>query len=57
MAGIKHRLKVAAREAFARVVWHSGLHRLFDRLSAPRCLVLYGHCVADDELNGALHPT
>ncbi|MEO1698759.1 MAG: polysaccharide deacetylase family protein [Planctomycetota bacterium] len=56
MAGIKHRLKVAAREAFARVVWHSGLHRLFDRLSGPRCLVLYGHCVADDELNGALHP-
>lgn len=55
MAGLKHRLKGLAREVFARAVWHTGLHRLVDRWSRPRLLILYGHCVADDALNGALH--
>ena len=54
VTGLKHRIKVIARELYARVVWHSGLHRLFDRVSGPRVLVLYGHCVADDALNATL---
>ena len=51
---IKHRLKHAAREVFARVVWHSGLHRLFGSAGGPRLLILYGHCVDQPATNGKL---
>lgn len=51
---IKHRLKGVAREVFARAVWHTGLHRLFDSIGEPRLLILYGHCVDQPATNGTL---
>jgi peptidoglycan/xylan/chitin deacetylase (PgdA/CDA1 family) len=51
---IKHRLKGAAREVFARIVWHTGLHRALDAVGAPRLLILYGHCVDQPATNAAL---
>ena len=54
--GLQHRLKLALRDAFARVVWYSGLTRLTDRLVPPRLTILYGHCVADEAVNGDLAP-
>lgn len=51
---IKHRLKNAAREVYARVVWHTGLHRLFNGAGEPRLLILYGHCVDQPATNGTL---
>lgn len=54
--GVLHTLKRVAREVYARVLWHTGLARLVSRLQAPRLLVLYGHCVADEVVNGALAP-
>ncbi|MEZ6013839.1 MAG: polysaccharide deacetylase family protein [Planctomycetota bacterium] len=53
---MKHRVKAVAREVFARVLWHTGLARLVDRCSPPRLTILYGHCVADEALNGTLAP-
>lgn len=41
----KHRLKLFAREAYARLVFHTGLHVLIDRLSPRRLTILAGHCV------------
>ena len=52
--GLKHRIKAGLRGLYARVLWGSGLHRLVDRLSRPRLLVLYGHCVDQPETNAAL---
>lgn len=52
---MKHALKRALRGTYARVLWHTGLARLFDRCTAPRLTILYGHCVADD-VNGELAP-
>ncbi|QDV06812.1 Polysaccharide deacetylase [Planctomycetes bacterium Poly30] len=51
---IKHRLKGAAREVFARIIWHTGLHRAFDAMGEPRMLILYGHCVDQPATNAAL---
>jgi peptidoglycan/xylan/chitin deacetylase (PgdA/CDA1 family) len=53
---LKHGLKRALRGFYARVLWHTGLARLVDRCSAPRLTILYGHCVADEEVNGELAP-
>ena len=52
--GLKHRMKGRLRGLYARVLWATGLHRLVDRLSRPRLLVLYGHCVDQPATNGAL---
>ena len=52
--GLKHRLKGIAREAYARLVWQTGLHRLIDRASEPRLLILYGHCVDAPATNASL---
>ena len=52
--GLKHRIKSGLRGLYARALWGSGLHRLVDRLSRPRLLVLYGHCVAQPATNGSL---
>ena len=41
----KHRIKGWVRGGFAWTVWHSGLWRLFARWSAPRMIILAGHCV------------
>jgi len=44
--GLKHRIKRAAGEAWARLLFHTGLHAIVDRLMPRRMLVLAGHCVA-----------
>lgn len=51
----RHRLKQVLREVYARVVFHSGAHRLLDRCMPRRLLVLAGHCVATPE-NEVLGP-
>lgn len=43
--GLKHRLKRGVREVYARVVFHTGLHRLIDRIEPRRLTILAGHCV------------
>lgn len=53
---MKHGLKRALRDLYARVLWHTGLARFVDRRAAPRLTILYGHCVADEEINGDLAP-
>ncbi len=42
----KHRLKRFAGEAWARVLFHSGLHAVVNRLMPRRALILAGHCVS-----------
>ncbi len=42
---LKHRLKGWFRICFGRLVWHSGLWRLFDRRMPRRLTILAGHCV------------
>jgi peptidoglycan/xylan/chitin deacetylase (PgdA/CDA1 family) len=43
---LKHRIKRAASEAYARTLFHTGLHAIVDRLMPRRMLVLAGHCVS-----------
>lgn len=43
---LKHKLRRAAGEAYARVLFHTGLHALVDRVMPRRMLVLAGHCVS-----------
>lgn len=52
---VKHKTKVALVGAWSRLAWGSGLARVVDRVREPRLTILYGHCVADPELNGTLH--
>ena len=42
---MKHRLKLWLREAYARLLFHTGLHALVDRAMPRRLLILAGHCV------------
>jgi peptidoglycan/xylan/chitin deacetylase (PgdA/CDA1 family) len=44
---IRHTLKRAVREFYARALFHSGAHVLVNRLMPRRLLVLAGHCVAE----------
>lgn len=53
---LKHRLKLFLRGAYARLLFHTGLHGLVDRLMPRRLTILFGHCVADPEINGFLPP-
>lgn len=55
MANLKHRTKQALVGAWAGATWATGLGRLVDAVRPPRLTILYGHCVADHELNGSLH--
>ena len=41
----KHKLKLFLREAWARFLFHTGLHKLVDRLMPRRLTILAGHCV------------
>jgi len=50
----KHRIKLAVRNLYSRVLFHTGLHRLVDRVMPTRLTILAGHCVADPESNGGL---
>jgi len=43
---LKHRLKMTLREAYARLLFHTGLHALVNRMMPRRLTILAGHCVA-----------
>lgn len=54
---MKHQLKQTVRELYARLLFHTGLHALVNRLVAPRLVILAGHCVAPEsgEHRGGAH--
>ncbi|QDU67388.1 polysaccharide deacetylase family protein [Engelhardtia mirabilis] len=54
MANLKHTLKTNLREVYARVLFHTGLHAVVDRLMPRRMTILFGHCVDQAECNGFL---
>jgi len=43
--GLKHKLKLVLRETYARVLYHTGLCALVDRVMPRRLVILAGHCV------------
>lgn len=43
---LKHKIRRVVGEAYARVLFHTGLHALVDRLMPRRMIVLAGHCVS-----------
>jgi peptidoglycan/xylan/chitin deacetylase (PgdA/CDA1 family) len=45
----KHRLKLALREVYARLLFHTGLHRAAERLAPKRLTILAGHCVTPED--------
>ena len=45
MKVLKHKLKNLVREVYARLLFHTGLHALVDRLMPRRLTILCGHCV------------
>lgn len=51
---MKHKLKLWVRAAYARLLYHTGLHRVVDRMMAPRLTILAGHCVAPTAGNAFL---
>ncbi len=53
---MKHLLKTKLREAYARVLFHTGLHAVVDGLMPRRLTILAGHCVGDPAANGVLPP-
>lgn len=50
----KHTAKLQLKELYARTLYHTGLHRLVDRLMPRRMLILFGHCIEDEAVNGFL---
>lgn len=44
---MKHRIKMGLRELWARLLFHTGLFALVDRLMPRRLVILAGHCVAE----------
>lgn len=54
MSRLKHRLKGLVREAWARLLVHTGLDRLVSRLMPRRLTILAGHCVDHPPTNGGL---
>ena len=44
-ASVKHRLKLFLRGAWARILFHTRLERLVDRVMPRRLTILAGHCV------------
>jgi peptidoglycan/xylan/chitin deacetylase (PgdA/CDA1 family) len=51
---VKHQIKTTLRDAWARLLFHTGLFRLVGRLMPRRLTILAGHCVEDRECNGDL---
>lgn len=45
---VKHTIKMSVRAAYARLLFHTGLHALVSRLAPKRFVILAGHCVAPD---------
>ncbi|MCC6407279.1 MAG: polysaccharide deacetylase family protein [Planctomycetes bacterium] len=43
---MKHKLKLAAREFYARVLFHTGLHAVVNAVMPRRLTILAGHCVS-----------
>lgn len=41
----KHKIKLFVREAWARTLFHTGLHALVNAIQPPRLTILAGHCV------------
>lgn len=56
MRPVKHRIKNALRELYARLLFHTGLHAVVSRLMPARLTILAGHCVDDPEVNADLAP-
>jgi peptidoglycan/xylan/chitin deacetylase (PgdA/CDA1 family) len=52
---LKHQLKTTLRGAYARLLFHTGLHAVVNRLMPPRLTILAGHCVGEPG-NGAPLP-
>jgi len=50
---LKHRLKLFLRQVYARLLFHSGLHAVVDRLMPRRLTILAGHCVGVPGGNGS----
>ena len=42
---MKHRIKLLLRSSYARLLFHTGLGRLVDRIMPRRLTILAGHCV------------
>lgn len=53
--GVKHRIKRLVREGYARLLFHTGAHRLVDAIEPRRLTILAGHCVRAPS-NDALPP-
>lgn len=51
---LKHTLKLRLRSTYARLLFHTGLHRLVNRVMPRRLTILFGHCIEDDAVNGFL---
>jgi peptidoglycan/xylan/chitin deacetylase (PgdA/CDA1 family) len=51
---MKHRIKGWLREAWARALYHLGLWRLVNRMTPRRMMILAGHCVGEEAVNGGL---
>ena len=51
---LKHKLKGWLRESYARLLYHTGLHAVVDRVMPRRMTILFGHCVDAPEHNGFL---
>ena len=43
----KHRFKLALKGAYARLLFHTGAHRILNRCCNPRLTILFGHCLED----------
>jgi peptidoglycan/xylan/chitin deacetylase (PgdA/CDA1 family) len=43
--GFKHKLKTTLRDTYARLLFHTGLYALVDKLMPARLTILAGHCV------------
>ena len=50
----KHELKLFLRRAYARTLFHTGLHAVVNRVMPRRMTILFGHCVEEPSVNGFL---
>ncbi|MHC4262474.1 MAG: polysaccharide deacetylase family protein [Planctomycetota bacterium] len=50
----KHQLKQSLREAYARLLYHTGLHAVANALAPKRMTILFGHCIDEPDCNGFL---
>lgn len=55
-ASVKHKLKMTVRDLYARLLFHTGLHRVVDALMPRRLTILAGHCVSPSASSEHLPP-